>query len=99
MAPTLIAMALIVFLPLVQAFVWTLTDIDRSNMGTRFKEASWTFTGFARQRLLPLHPGSAAGGHPQPEAARPDGLPPHAAGALGHPHLHLGHRLVVHLQR
>ena len=45
MAPTLIAMAVIVFLPLVQAFVWTLTDIDRSNMGTRFKEASWTFTG------------------------------------------------------
>ena len=37
MAPTLIAMAVIVFYPLAQAFFWTVTDIDRSNMGTRLQ--------------------------------------------------------------
>jgi arabinogalactan oligomer/maltooligosaccharide transport system permease protein len=45
LAPTLIAMAVIVFYPLVQAFFWTVTDIDRSNMGTIFKEPSWVFVG------------------------------------------------------
>ena len=39
MAPTLIAMAVIVFYPLVQAFFWTFTDIDRSNMGTHLQGA------------------------------------------------------------
>ena len=45
MAPALVAMAVIVFYPLVQAFVWTVTDIDRSNQGTIFKEPSWEFIG------------------------------------------------------
>jgi arabinogalactan oligomer/maltooligosaccharide transport system permease protein len=45
MAPTLIVMAVIVFYPLVQAFFWTVTDIDRSNMGTIFKPPSWVFVG------------------------------------------------------
>jgi arabinogalactan oligomer/maltooligosaccharide transport system permease protein len=45
MAPTLVAMAVIVFYPLVQAFIWTVTDINTSNQGTIFKEASWQFVG------------------------------------------------------
>ena len=45
MAPTLIAMAVIVFYPLAQAFYWTITDIDRSNMGTIFADPSWVFVG------------------------------------------------------
>jgi arabinogalactan oligomer/maltooligosaccharide transport system permease protein len=45
MAPTLIAMAVIVFYPLVQAFFWSFTDIDRTNMGSIFKEPSWVTTG------------------------------------------------------
>lgn len=45
MAPTLIAMTIIVFIPLVQAFLWTFTDITRMNMGTIFMEPSWEITG------------------------------------------------------
>ena len=45
MAPTLVAMAVIVFYPLVQAFIWTVTDINTSNQGTIFKEPSWQFIG------------------------------------------------------
>jgi arabinogalactan oligomer / maltooligosaccharide transport system permease protein len=45
MAPTLITMAVIVFVPLLEAVLWTFTDIDRSNQGTRFKPPSWEFVG------------------------------------------------------
>jgi arabinogalactan oligomer/maltooligosaccharide transport system permease protein len=45
MAPALVAMAIIVFYPLVQAFLWTATDIDRSNQGTIFKAPSWEWVG------------------------------------------------------
>jgi arabinogalactan oligomer/maltooligosaccharide transport system permease protein len=45
MAPTMIVMAIIVFYPLIQALFWTLTDIDRRNIGSIFKEPSWVFVG------------------------------------------------------
>ncbi|CAN5724698.1 sugar ABC transporter permease [soil metagenome] len=45
LAPTLVAMAILVFYPLAQAFFWTVTDIDRSNMGTIFRPPSWEFVG------------------------------------------------------
>jgi arabinogalactan oligomer/maltooligosaccharide transport system permease protein len=45
MAPTLITMAVIVFLPLVQAIFWTFTDFDQGNQGSRFKPPSWQLVG------------------------------------------------------
>lgn len=45
LAPTLVAMAVIVFWPLVQAVLWTFTDITRANMGTIFMEPSWEYIG------------------------------------------------------
>lgn len=45
LAPTLLVMGLIVFLPLVQGFVQSFTNIDSTNQGTRFKPASWVFVG------------------------------------------------------
>jgi arabinogalactan oligomer / maltooligosaccharide transport system permease protein len=45
MAPTLVAMAVLVLFPLAQAFFWTVTDIDRSNQGTLFRPPTWSFVG------------------------------------------------------
>ncbi len=45
MAPVLLVMALIVFYPLLQGVFQTFTNIDSSNVGTRFKPPSWDFVG------------------------------------------------------
>ncbi|HEY6056689.1 MAG TPA: sugar ABC transporter permease, partial [Candidatus Limnocylindrales bacterium] len=45
MAPVLLVMAVIVFLPLLQALFTTLTDITNKNQGTRFKPPSWQVVG------------------------------------------------------
>lgn len=43
--PVMLVMTVIVFYPLVEGFFYTLTDINRMNQGTRFKDPSWEFVG------------------------------------------------------
>lgn len=45
LAPTLLVMALIVFLPLVQGITQSFTNVDSTNQGTRFRAPSWVFVG------------------------------------------------------
>jgi arabinogalactan oligomer/maltooligosaccharide transport system permease protein len=45
MAPVLLVMTVIVFYPLAQGIFQTFTDINSSNVGTRFKPPSWEFVG------------------------------------------------------
>jgi arabinogalactan oligomer/maltooligosaccharide transport system permease protein len=45
MAPTIVVMAVIVLYPLLQALFITLTDIDRSNQGNRFRPPSFEIIG------------------------------------------------------
>ncbi len=45
MAPALIVMALIVFLPLIQSVVFSFTNLNADNSATIFKPASWKFVG------------------------------------------------------
>jgi arabinogalactan oligomer/maltooligosaccharide transport system permease protein len=52
LAPVIVVMTLIVFIPLVQALFTTLTDINRQNQGTRFKPPSWEFVGLENYRYI-----------------------------------------------
>jgi arabinogalactan oligomer/maltooligosaccharide transport system permease protein len=45
MLPTLLVMAVIVFIPLVQSVAYSFTDLTNRNQGTIFKPPSWQFIG------------------------------------------------------
>ncbi len=45
MAPAFLVMTLIVFVPLVQSFLFSFTNLTDQNQGTIFKPASWVFVG------------------------------------------------------
>jgi arabinogalactan oligomer / maltooligosaccharide transport system permease protein len=45
LAPVIVVMTLIVFIPLAEAIYTTFTDINRNNQGTRFRPPSWEFIG------------------------------------------------------
>jgi arabinogalactan oligomer/maltooligosaccharide transport system permease protein len=45
MAPTMIVMAVIVFVPLLQSVAFSFTDLDNQNQGTIFRPPSWEFIG------------------------------------------------------
>ncbi|MGQ7278913.1 carbohydrate ABC transporter permease [Brevibacillus thermoruber] len=45
LTPVLVVMALLVFYPLVQGFVYSFTDMNQYNMGSKFAPPSWKFVG------------------------------------------------------